>query len=78
MRRRIDVEFPHRLLAKGTTLSELGLAMINISRLLDLLTGSTMESGAGISNTVSTLNRVFSRDETALGPLDFTAALFLI
>ena len=33
--RRIDVGYPHRLPAKGTTLSGLKSAMMDISRLLD-------------------------------------------
>ena len=44
VRRRIDVGFSHRLPAKGTTLSELESAMIDISRLLDLSTDSIVET----------------------------------
>ena len=47
MRRRIEVRFSHRLLAKGATLSEPESAMIDISRLLHVLSGSIVESSVG-------------------------------
>ena len=50
MRRRIEVRFSHRLLAKGAALSEPESAMIDISRLLHVSSGSTVESSAGESN----------------------------
>ena len=50
MRRWIEVRFSHRLLAKGATLSEPESAMIDISRLLHVSSGSIVESSAGESN----------------------------
>ena len=58
VRRRIDVGFSHQFLAKGTALSELESAMIDIYLLLELSTDSIAENSAGECNTVSTLNKV--------------------
>ena len=60
VRRRIDVGFSHQLLAKGTALSELDSAMIDIlvSLSLELSTDNIAENSAGECNTVSTLDKV--------------------
>ena len=58
VRRRIEVRFSHRLLAKGATLSGPESAMVDISRLLHVSSGSIVKSIAGESNTASTRDRV--------------------
>ena len=47
-----------QFLDKGTPLSELESAMIDISLLLELSTDSIAENSAGECNTVSTLDKV--------------------
>ena len=58
VRRRIEVRFSYRLLVKGAILSEPELAMIDISLLPHVLSGSIVKSSAGESNTASARDRV--------------------